>query len=39
LPLRCTEDEGWRFMAQTGGKPACLASVWEGQTLKCLLVV
>ncbi|MCC6411776.1 MAG: hypothetical protein IT270_08955 [Saprospiraceae bacterium] len=39
LPLRCTEDEGWRFMAQTGGKPACLASVWDGQTLKCLLVV
>jgi hypothetical protein len=39
LPLQCMEDEGWRWMAQTGGRPAGVSSVWDGQTLKCLLVV
>lgn len=39
LPVQGTEEEGWRFMAQTGGRPVCLASVWDGQMLKCLLVV
>jgi hypothetical protein len=39
LPVQCTEKEGWRFIAQAGGRTVGVSGVWDGEKLQCLWVV